>query len=116
MGMACADSMVTPTAAASVEARCGYLWGSALPHGRFARWRLAMTGFASPLSNTIFETYGCSSTPTLALIDKQASCAGITSGTATESELARRLRRYCEETLSCSAIATVGALGTGCRD
>ncbi len=46
---------------------------------------------AAPLSNTIFETYGCSSTPTLALIDKQGIVRWYHPGTATEAELVREI-------------------------
>ncbi len=55
------------------------------------RFYAPMTGFATPLSNTIFETYGCSSTPTLALIDKQGIVRWYHPGTATEAELAREI-------------------------
>jgi hypothetical protein len=50
-----------------------------------------MAGFAAPLSNKIFETYGCSSTPTLALIDKQGIVRWYHPGTATEAELSREI-------------------------
>jgi thiol-disulfide isomerase/thioredoxin len=46
---------------------------------------------AVPLSNAIFETYGCSSTPTLALIDKQGIVRWYHPGTATEAELIREI-------------------------
>ena len=55
------------------------------------RFYAPMAGFAAPLSNTIFETYGCSSTPTLALIDKQGIVRWYHPGTATEAELAREI-------------------------
>lgn len=45
----------------------------------------------APLSNSIFETYGCSSTPTLALIDKQGIVRWYHPGTATEAELIREI-------------------------
>jgi thiol-disulfide isomerase/thioredoxin len=45
-----------------------------------------------PLSNTIFETYGCSSTPTLALIDKQGVVRWYHPGNATSAELIRALQ------------------------
>jgi thiol-disulfide isomerase/thioredoxin len=44
-----------------------------------------------PLSNAIFETYGCSSTPTLALIDKQGIVRWYHPGNATEAELIRQI-------------------------
>lgn len=44
-----------------------------------------------PLSNTIFETYGCSSTPTLALIDKQGIVRWYHPGSATETELVKEI-------------------------
>jgi thiol-disulfide isomerase/thioredoxin len=44
-----------------------------------------------PLSNQIFETYGCSSTPTLALVDKQGVVRWYHPGNATEVELAREI-------------------------
>jgi thiol-disulfide isomerase/thioredoxin len=45
----------------------------------------------APLSNRIFETYGCSSTPTLAIIDKQGIVRWYHPGTATEAELIREI-------------------------
>jgi thiol-disulfide isomerase/thioredoxin len=44
-----------------------------------------------PLSNAIFEAYGCSSTPTIALIDKQGIVRWYHPGNATETELAQRI-------------------------
>lgn len=44
-----------------------------------------------PLSNTIFEAYGCSSTPTIALVDKQGIVRWYHPGNATEAELAQRI-------------------------
>jgi len=44
-----------------------------------------------PVSNSIFETYGCSSTPTLALIDKKGIVHWYHPGTATEAELVREI-------------------------
>lgn len=44
-----------------------------------------------PLSNTIFETYGCSSTPTLALVDRQGIVRWYHPGPATEAEIAREI-------------------------
>ncbi|MEP6961799.1 MAG: hypothetical protein ABI995_06965, partial [Acidobacteriota bacterium] len=44
-----------------------------------------------PLSNAIFATYGCSSTPTLALIDKQGVVRWYHPGNATEGELIREI-------------------------
>jgi thiol-disulfide isomerase/thioredoxin len=55
------------------------------------RYYAPMLGFAAPLSNGIFETYGCSSTPTLALIDKQGIVRWYHPGTATEAELVREI-------------------------
>jgi hypothetical protein len=55
------------------------------------RYYAPMAGFAAPLSNKIFETYGCSSTPTLALIDKQGIVRWYHPGTATEAELSREI-------------------------
>lgn len=46
-----------------------------------------------PLSNAIFEAYGCSSTPTLALIDKTGIVRWYHPGTATEAELIARIER-----------------------
>lgn len=46
-----------------------------------------------PLSNAIFESYGCSSTPTLALIDKAGIVRWYHPGTATEVELIERIER-----------------------
>ncbi|MEI9812631.1 MAG: TlpA disulfide reductase family protein [Acidobacteriota bacterium] len=45
----------------------------------------------APLSNAIFEAYGCSTTPTLALIDKQGIVRWYHPGNATEAELAQRI-------------------------
>jgi len=50
-----------------------------------------LASVATPLSNSIFETYGCSSTPTLALIDKQGIVRWYHPGTATEAELVREI-------------------------
>ncbi|MEO5922892.1 MAG: TlpA disulfide reductase family protein [Bryobacteraceae bacterium] len=50
-----------------------------------------MAGFAAPLSNTIFEAYGCSSTPTFALIDKQGIVGWYHPGMASEAELVREI-------------------------
>ncbi len=55
------------------------------------RYYAPLASAASPLSNTIFETYGCSSTPTLALIDKQGIVRWYHPGTATEAELIREI-------------------------
>jgi thiol-disulfide isomerase/thioredoxin len=44
-----------------------------------------------PLSNAIFEAYGCSSTPTIALVDKQGIVRWYHPGNATEVELAQRI-------------------------
>jgi len=44
-----------------------------------------------PVSSSIFETYGCSSTPTLALIDKQGIVRWYHPGTASEAELVREI-------------------------
>lgn len=45
----------------------------------------------APLSNAIFEAYGCSTTPTLALVDKQGIVRWYHPGNATEVELAQRI-------------------------
>jgi thiol-disulfide isomerase/thioredoxin len=45
-----------------------------------------------PLSNSIFETYGCSSTPTLALIDKQGVVRWYHPGNASLAELIREIQ------------------------
>jgi len=55
------------------------------------RYYAALASAAVPLSNAIFETYGCSSTPTLALIDKQGIVRWYHPGTATEAELVREI-------------------------
>jgi thiol-disulfide isomerase/thioredoxin len=55
------------------------------------RFYSPLTSAATPLSNAIFETYGCSSTPTLALIDKQGIVRWYHPGTATEAELVREI-------------------------
>jgi len=55
------------------------------------RYYAALSTAAVPLSNTIFEKYGCSSTPTLALIDKQGIVRWYHPGTATEAELVREI-------------------------
>lgn len=55
------------------------------------RYYSPLANAAAPLSNTIFETYGCSSTPTLALIDKQGIVRWYHPGTATEAELVREI-------------------------
>lgn len=55
------------------------------------RYYAALSSAAVPLSNAIFETYGCSSTPTLALIDKQGIVRWYHPGTATEAELVREI-------------------------
>jgi thiol-disulfide isomerase/thioredoxin len=55
------------------------------------RYYAPMASAAAPLSNRIFETYGCSSTPTLALIDKQGIVRWYHPGTATEAELVREI-------------------------
>ena len=55
------------------------------------RYYASLASAAVPLSNTIFETYGCSSTPTLALIDKQGIVRWYHPGTATEAELVREI-------------------------
>jgi thiol-disulfide isomerase/thioredoxin len=47
-----------------------------------------------PLSNSIFERYGCSSTPTLALIDKTGVVRWYHPGNATEAELIRAIQPY----------------------
>jgi hypothetical protein len=44
-----------------------------------------------PLSNAIFEAYGCSTTPTLALVDKQGIVRWYHPGNATEVELAQKI-------------------------
>jgi thiol-disulfide isomerase/thioredoxin len=46
-----------------------------------------------PLSDANFITYGCSSTPTLALIDKQGVVRWYHPGAATEAELAREIEK-----------------------
>jgi thiol-disulfide isomerase/thioredoxin len=45
----------------------------------------------APLSNATFEAYGCSTTPTLALIDKQGIVRWYHPGNATEIELAQKI-------------------------
>jgi thiol-disulfide isomerase/thioredoxin len=45
----------------------------------------------APLSNAIFEAYGCSTTPTLALVDKQGIVRWYHPGNATEVEMAQRI-------------------------
>jgi thiol-disulfide isomerase/thioredoxin len=55
------------------------------------RYYAPLTSAPAPLSDAIFETYGCSSTPTLALIDKQGIVRWYHPGTATEAELAREI-------------------------
>lgn len=55
------------------------------------RYYSPLASVATPLSNTIFETYGCSSTPTLALIDKLGIVRWYHPGTATEGELIREI-------------------------
>jgi thiol-disulfide isomerase/thioredoxin len=46
-----------------------------------------------PLSNANFATYGCSSTPTLALVDKQGIVRWYHPGSATEAELIREIEK-----------------------
>ncbi len=46
-----------------------------------------------PLSNTPFESYGCSSTPTLALVDKAGIVRWYHPGPATEAELIQQVER-----------------------
>ncbi len=46
-----------------------------------------------PLSNDIFLAYGCSSTPTLALVDKQGLVRWYHPGAATEAELIREIEK-----------------------
>ncbi len=55
------------------------------------RYYPTMASTPIPLSNTIFETYGCSSTPTLALIDKQGIVRWYHPGNATEAELVQKI-------------------------
>lgn len=55
------------------------------------RYYSPLAGAGTPLSNAIFEAYGCSSTPTLALIDKQGIVRWYHPGTATEAELIREI-------------------------
>jgi thiol-disulfide isomerase/thioredoxin len=45
----------------------------------------------APLSNAIFEAYGCSTTPTLALVDKHGIVRWYHPGNATEVELAQKI-------------------------
>jgi thiol-disulfide isomerase/thioredoxin len=44
-----------------------------------------------PLSNAIFEAYGCSTTPTLALVDKRGVVRWYHPGNATEAEMAKQI-------------------------
>ena len=46
-----------------------------------------------PLSNANFTTYGCSSTPTLAIVDKQGVVSWYHPGAATEAELIREIEK-----------------------
>jgi thiol-disulfide isomerase/thioredoxin len=46
-----------------------------------------------PLSKAVFEAYGCSSTPTLALVDKAGIVRWYHPGAATEAELAAQVER-----------------------
>jgi thiol-disulfide isomerase/thioredoxin len=55
------------------------------------RYYAPLASAAAPLSSKIFETYGCSSTPTLALIDKQGIVRWYHPGTASEAELVREI-------------------------
>jgi len=55
------------------------------------RYYPTMANTPIPLSNTIFEVYGCSSTPTLALIDKQGVVRWYHPGNASEAELVQRI-------------------------
>ena len=55
------------------------------------RYYPTMANTPIPLSNTIFETYGCSSTPTLTLIDKQGIVRWYHPGNASEAELVQRI-------------------------
>ncbi|MEO8098871.1 MAG: TlpA disulfide reductase family protein [Acidobacteriota bacterium] len=55
------------------------------------RYYAQLAAASVPLSNTIFATYGCSSTPTLALIDKMGIVRWYHPGTATEAELIREI-------------------------
>lgn len=55
------------------------------------RYYPTMANTPIPLSNQIFETYGCSSTPTLALIDKQGIVRWYHPGNATEAELVQKI-------------------------
>jgi thiol-disulfide isomerase/thioredoxin len=57
------------------------------------RYYPLLLNFPVPLSKTIFETYGCSSTPTLALVDKAGIVRWYHPGAATEAELAVQIER-----------------------
>ena len=46
-----------------------------------------------PLSDANFTTYGCSSTPTLAIVNKQGVVSWYHPGSATEAELIREIEK-----------------------
>lgn len=57
------------------------------------RYYSALASAPVPLSNAIFEAYGCSSTPTLTLVDKAGIVRWYHPGSATEAELAAQIER-----------------------
>ena len=52
-----------------------------------------LASFASPLANSIFLTYGCSSTPTLALLDAQGIVRWYHPGAVSDKELDAQIRQ-----------------------
>lgn len=57
------------------------------------RYYSVLANVPIPLSNAIFESYGCSSTPTLALVDKTGIVRWYHPGPATEAELTAQIER-----------------------
>ena len=58
------------------------------------RFYAPLENFASvPISNENFQTYGCSTTPTLAIVDKNGNVSWYHPGAATEAELVREVEK-----------------------